>query len=230
MLRSRCSSSLHRGWGIVRVARPLAVAALALVLCSSLLANTTGDDKRDPNDLIAESVRRLPGFMKPAKSRFNEATDPIVIGVLGETPIADKLKKQLKGLTVRKRPLVFRAIPFEPDQPLPKEAMLACHFLFLSKSCRSLEQEILQAVGSSVATFAHWPKFAERGGVLEFTTERDQTLGISINRKAAKRARFKIRADLLKLAQLVEEKIPTPPVRQQQETESEKTETSGGTP
>ena len=230
MLKFPSTSSRSLGDASSRFTAALAVLTVIVLIASAPSSAKAMDEKRETADVIAEFLRRFPGFMKPAKSRFNEATDPIVIGVLGETPIADKLKKQLKGLTVRKRPLVFRAIPFEPNQPLPKEAMLACHFLFLSKSCRPLEQEILQAVGSSVATFAHWPKFAERGGVLEFTIERDQTLGISINRNAAKRARLKIRADLLKLAQLVEEKIPTLPVRQQQESETESNETSGGTP
>ena len=58
--------------------------------------------------------------------------------------------------------------------------------------------------------------------LLEFSLEEDQTLGLIINRKAAKRAKLRIRADLLKIAQLVEEKRPD------REAQNSTTEPEGG--
>lgn len=197
-----------------RFTAAFAVLTVALLIASVPSSAKAGDEKRETADVIAEFLRRFPGFMKPAKERFAGPGDPIVIGVLGESPIAEKLRNQLRDVKVRKRPLLFRSIAFDPNKPIPEAEIRSCHFLFLSRSCRPFEQEILRIAGKTVATFANWPNFAKHGGVLEFSLEEDQTLGLIINRKAAKRAKLRIRADLLKIAQLVEEERPDPKARE----------------
>ena len=149
-------------------------------------------------------------YLRFHKSHFESKSSPLIFGVLGKSKITDPLERALRGKKLNAHPLEFRRFAFDANGSLPIEKLAKCHMLFLADECRGREQEIIDGLNTSVVLSAAWDGFAKRGGVIEFFLEKDNTIGVRINRAAAKRARLKPRADLLKIVEVVAEERPTP--------------------
>jgi hypothetical protein len=126
-------------------------------------------------------------------ARALEGQETIVIGVVGEGPLAPTLERTLEGKTVGARRIVARRVALEGGPP-------KCHVLFIGSSAAAETAEILKRLaGSSVLTVGENEHFAESGGMIGFKMEADK-VRFDINRDAAEQAGLRLNAQLLRLA------------------------------
>ncbi len=119
----------------------------------------------------------------------------ITIGILGENPFGTALNP-LNGKQAKGRTLVVKQITDakELDQ---------CQIVFISSSEKHRVPELLnQLKNSRVLTISETDGFAERGGIINFISERNK-VRFEINPDAARALGLTISSDLLKLAKLV---------------------------
>lgn len=128
---------------------------------------------------------------------LSEASPMITICVLGEDPFGVALDS-IKEKIVKSRNLAIRR--FEGLQDLA-----ACHVLFISLSEKTRLAQVVQTFKDrSILTVSEVPGFAERGGIINFTIEKNN-VRFEINVDSAERARLKISSQLLKVAKVVRE-------------------------
>jgi len=122
-----------------------------------------------------------------------QATSPIVIGILGESPFHDDLARTIRDKTIEEHPLVIK------EFRLPAQAT-NCHILFICSSEKSRLPEILSGLkGASVLTVGEMERFNENGGMIHFVLEGTK-IRFQINNDAATSAGLKISSKLLRLA------------------------------
>jgi hypothetical protein len=132
---------------------------------------------------------------------FASATSPIVIGVLGQNPFGDELKKIVKDRTVNGRAILVTLIHTANEVP-------SVHLLFVPAG----EETRLAPIAwqnAAVVVVGESERFAALGGTISFTREADK-VRFAINLDSAGRARLKISAQLLKLATDVQHKSGPP--------------------
>ena len=130
----------------------------------------------------------------PGEKRI-AATEPIRICAFGADPIQIVLG-QLSTRRAKDRPIEVARIK-DPH------ALSSCHLLYISRSEDGLLLRLLQQIeGKPVLTVSDIPKFAHRGGMIGFLTEKDR-VGIEINQRSVQRAGLKARAKLLEIARIV---------------------------
>ena len=134
----------------------------------------------------------------PAGSFRNEQ-DPLVIGVLGTDPFGDNLKRIARVKKIEDRRLVIRHFD-SLDEYSP------CHILFVPRSVEPERQlkVIRRLRNSPVLLVGETPKFAERGGTVNFFIQQNK-IRFEVNRQAVERTGLKISAKLLSLAKLVDD-------------------------
>jgi len=119
-----------------------------------------------------------------------------VIGVLGDSPVANSLEQIAKDYTVNNKPIVVHIL----DR---LSRVSDCDILFISKNCRFSLSSILSAVGKGVLTISEQPGDAEDGTAFNFIIVNNQ-LKFEANLKAISSAGLKAGSQLLKLAKIVE--------------------------
>jgi len=77
-----------------------------------------------------------------------------------------------------------------------------CHVIFINRNQAQNLTEILGALkGSSVLTVSDMPRFAERGGMIELSMQKDKRIHLYINANAARNSGIVIQDRLMKLAE-----------------------------
>jgi hypothetical protein len=131
-----------------------------------------------------------------APEAFGEAASPLIVGVLGDDPFGAILDEAVRGEKVNNRPLVvqrFRRV----------EDVQVCHILFVSRSeTEGLDRILGSLKGRSTLTVGDADKFAERGGVIQFVTQKNN-VRVRINLESAKAAHVTISSKLLRTAEIV---------------------------
>ena len=128
----------------------------------------------------------------------NGEADLFVITILGEDPFGGVIDQALEGKTVDGRRVVVRRTTRPED-------IKASRILFVSDSEQAQLGDILKRLsGVPTLTVGEMDRFAERGGVIRFRTEKSR-IRLEVNLGAAARARLKISSELLKLARIVGE-------------------------
>ena len=84
------------------------------------------------------------------------------------------------------------------------EKARSCHIVFIGSRGQGVEQVLASLEGSSALTVGESEGFANRGGVVGFL-ERGNRIHFAINVDAAARARLKLSAKLVHLAEVVHE-------------------------
>ena len=121
---------------------------------------------------------------------------PMVIGILGKDPFGGEIDRAVAGKTVNGRRLLIKRFS-------TLESYEYCHILFVSASERSNLPRILAAVAnSSVLTVSETERFAQIGGIINFTTI-ESRIRFEINQAAAERAGLKISSKLLSLGRAI---------------------------
>jgi hypothetical protein len=121
-----------------------------------------------------------------------------VIGIVGNSRVADELSKLVESKSVLGRELQVKTFQ-------STENLRGCNILFISDSEKKRLPAILASLrGSSVMTVADMEHFIDAGGMVQFVVE-DARVRISIDVGATGRARLKISSKLLALARAVTE-------------------------
>ena len=119
----------------------------------------------------------------------------IVIGVVGENPFGPALAP-LNGRKVKGRTVAVREVSSAAE-------MRSCQIIFISPSEKQRFGAILDGLKNSrILTVSEIDGFAERGGIINFISERNK-VRFEINVEAARGKGLTISSELLKLARLV---------------------------
>jgi hypothetical protein len=130
-------------------------------------------------------------------SRAGSGTSaPFVIGVLGDDPFDGFLDETVRGENIGGRPIVVQRYR-------KSEEIAGCDILFVSDSEAHRLPQILDAVqGRNILTVSDVENFAQRGGIVQFVTEK-RKIKLKINVDAAKAANLSISSKLLRPATIV---------------------------
>jgi hypothetical protein len=116
--------------------------------------------------------------------------------VFGEDPFGPILNATVAGGTVDGKTVVAKRIVSAPDA-------VECRILFISLSEDKRLDKILEALnGAAVLTVSDMPRFAERGGMIQFILDENR-VRFQVNLTAAQNAGLILSSQLLKLAALV---------------------------
>jgi hypothetical protein len=173
----------------------------AWLLGASLLLATTGEVEAQVSreyDLKAVFLYNLASFIQWPESAFAGPDDPFVIGIVGSDPFGGVLEQIVAGEYVGKRPFAIRRFRRVSE-------VAGCHLLFISASeARWVPNILARLRGQPVLTVADVPAFAENGGMVGFSTARDQLL-LHVNPAAVHDAALAVSSKLLEVAQVVDD-------------------------
>lgn len=165
---------------------------------SDVLASDAGATQGSPEyRLKAAFLYNFAKFVRWPASAFAES-DEIVVGILGEDPFGTVLEDTLEGMTVEGRR--FRVVRLRS-----LEGAVDTHILFVAASERDRIDRIIELVdGRPVLTVSEVPRFAHRGGVINFFIDRDK-IRFEINYARSQSVGLEISSRLLGLARIVDE-------------------------
>jgi len=127
-----------------------------------------------------------------------DAGRPLVVGVIGKDPFGRVLDDAMRGRTVQNRKIVVRRFTRVDD-------VANCDILFVASSeTRNLPRILSTLRNAPVVTIGDMDQFAERGGMINLTMNRDR-VQFEINVDALTRAGLKAGSPLLRLARIVKE-------------------------
>ena len=135
-------------------------------------------------------------FVEWPASAFPEPDTPLSICILGEDPFGGYLDETVRGETVANHPLAVRRYRSVDE-------IKGCHILFVSRQEQGHLSEILDSLkGHSILTVSDAERFASRGGMIRFVTDRNR-IRLRINLEAARAANLTLSSKLLRPAQIV---------------------------
>lgn len=174
------------------------IRATAILVLGGLLISGAGrahaqESQPSEYQLKAAFLYNFAKFVEWPAAALPQNDSPFVIGILGENPFNDDLKKTVAGKKILDHPITV--------VPLPSVAAATnCHILFISTSEKDRLPEIFQALSqTSVLTVGEMERFTQAGGIINFTREGNK-IRFEISDDAAKRAGLKISSKLLSLA------------------------------
>jgi len=128
----------------------------------------------------------------PAPSTPAESASFLVC-VLGQDPFGPTLDETVVDAVVRDRPVVIRRVTRAEDA-------VTCQVVFISASEDAALEPALTILGRSpVLTVGDLPRFAERGGMVEFVVQASR-VRFAVNRSAAEAAGLALSSELLRVA------------------------------
>ncbi len=170
--------------------------ALALAILVAPLGASFADEVQDSK---ADLLYHIAKFIEWPATSF--VKNQFTFAILGEDDLAAMLAGTMSTRSVNGRPVFVRCVR------RPEDAR-NCQILFIAASEEKHIPEVLAALeGTSVLTVADAGGFAALGGMVDFMLENSR-VRFEINRDRAERARLKISAKLLALAQIVEAESP----------------------
>jgi uncharacterized protein DUF4154 len=180
--------SSSRAHSTPRWALPVAI-ALGL-----LIEPPVGGQEVDESQFKAAFVFNVAKFVEWPPASFAGASDPIVVCILGETPV-DAALAQAPGTIVEGRKVLVRHIRDVKDAT-------ACHILFVSASEQKRWRWTSDVKNTGVLTVGESNGFASDGGVVDFKLENSK-VRIEVNLDAAQRAGLRFSSKLLNLSTIV---------------------------
>lgn len=124
----------------------------------------------------------------------DQSAGTIIIGVVGENPFGPALA-QLNGRMAKGRAISVREVSAGD--------LRGCHVVFISPSEKQRLGPILDSLKTSrILTISEMDGFAERGGIINFVSERNK-VRFEINPDAARSKGLTISSELLSLARVV---------------------------
>lgn len=182
------------------VTTPWAAAlALLLALAAAPRPASGAEPVAGEYDLKAAFVYHFTHYTEWPEEAFEDGTSPIVVAVVGEDPFRGALERAVRGKTVGGRPLAYRHFA-------NADALEPCHVLYVSPSERQQLGQIVQdARDFGALTVADMEEFTREGGMVRFLTE-NKKVRFEIRRKAVEAAGLRIKAQLLKAANIYRER------------------------
>ena len=135
-------------------------------------------------------------FVDWPPAAFSDSATPFVIGILGDDPFEGYLEQTVRGEQVRGRGFQLRRYHSVDE-------VKTCHILFISRPTGNRLDEVLASLRNRpILTVSDDDKFAERGGMIRFVTDRSR-IRLQINLEAAQAASVTISSKLLRVADIV---------------------------
>ena len=188
---------------------------LALALFAAPISVQAQDDSAQSREyqIKAAFLYNFIKFVDWPEEKVAESNEPVIIGIVGKdpfgnafAPVKDKEDKGRKVLIKRFKPIEELKKSGERDKSLLEreiDSLRKCHLLFICSSEEKSIKEIINLVKDhSVLTIGDMQGFLESGGIINFIME-EKKIRFEINMTAAKRAKLKIRSQLLLLAKRV---------------------------
>lgn len=171
----------------------------SLLLCLAFLASrvAAGDagTLRD-HQLKASFLYNVTKFVEWPATSFSSGQEPIVIGVLGNSPLASELGLAISDRKVNGHGFVVRSVVTAADAR-------QVHVLFVEAGQESLLPALRPALQDQpILTVGEDPEFNRAGGAITIVRAGDR-LRFEINMSAADRAHLKVSSQLQKLATAV---------------------------
>lgn len=124
---------------------------------------------------------------------FTSASEPIVLCVVGRTPLQQQLEEQAAGRTSQGRPIAVRRIYSRPEAR-------GCHVVFITfEEWRTQPDLAASLVRPGVLTVGESDAFAEEGGIIAFVPV-EQSLRFAVNLRAGAEAGLGLSSRMLSLA------------------------------
>jgi len=140
----------------------------------------------------------FPKYVDWPAEAFAATNSPIVIAVLGETPVAEALQRLIMDRTINGRGLLLRRLA-------AREEIGACHVLFITAAELQRSPNLLAKPRPSVLTVGESDNFLESGGVINLA-RRSQKIALEVNVPAAENAGIKISSKLLNISTVMKGK------------------------
>jgi hypothetical protein len=174
--------------------RPLAFALLLLLLAASVPAGAEARSNLE-YQVKAAFLFNFAKFVEWPADAFDGPQDPVAICVLGKDPFGESLDSVVRGETVNGRRLVVR----RPRNPVETRD---CQIVFLARSERAYQDEVLSFVEGAILTVGEDDGFLTEGGIISFVLEQNR-VRFEVNLAAAEAHRLKLSSKLLRLARSV---------------------------
>jgi hypothetical protein len=147
-------------------------------------------------EVKAAFIYNFAKYVRWPEASTSETGKPFVIGVIGRDPFGQVLDDAVRGQSLQ-----GRAVSVKRFGKLDEVG--DCDLLFISSSEKSNLQRILEVLHKApVLTIGDMDRFADRGGMINLTTE-EKRVRFEINVEAAERAGLKPGSQLLRLARIV---------------------------
>jgi hypothetical protein len=167
--------------------------ALLLLVGITLNAALAESGEESEYPVKAAMVYNFSRFIEWPPTTWSSPRDPMVIGVLGSSPVGRVLEETLRGKTSGGREL--RVVFLRSADEIGK-----CQILFVANSEKKRVPEILKAANAgSVLTVSDIDHFVKTGGMIGFFFEENH-LRFEIAPEAASRAGLAVSSKLLSLA------------------------------
>ena len=135
-------------------------------------------------------------LVKWPSSRFTNAEDPMVIGIVGRDPFEGGLGSTLNSRKVGSHPLQVKNVRITDVN-----TMRGCCILFVAEA-NYLSSVIASVKGSPVLVVGEDEDFASQGGMIGFIV-RNHRVKLEINTEAINQGHLSIPSDLLAIAKIV---------------------------
>ena len=177
---------------VPRRAAPAMAAVLVLISVCTLTAQPV---QRSEYEIKAAYLFTFAKFVE-WQTRTGRDDSTFTICIVGPDPFGAVLDTTLNGVNIRGRKIGARRLT--PDDPAA-----GCHIVFVGASEeRSVGAIVPPLTQAGVLTVSDMPRFAERGGMIQFTTSANR-VRFEINLTAAREAGLMMSSELLRVASSV---------------------------
>jgi hypothetical protein len=146
--------------------------------------------------LKATFLYQFAQFVDWPDQAFSGPQSPLIIGILGDDPFGRELDQTVQGESVSSHPMGVRRFR-------RLDEVRDCHILFVSRSEGARLDETLAALkGRNILTVADLNGFAQRGGMIQFSSEASR-IRLTINLDAARGGNLAVSTKLLRLATVI---------------------------
>jgi hypothetical protein len=172
----------------------LRITAALLLVCAARLGAQTA--KASEAQVKAVFLFNFAQFVDWPPEAVPDSQAPLVIGILGGDPFGDFLDATVRGERRGARPFAVHRYQRVDD-------ITRCDILFINRSAGDAPEEILARLKNRpILTVSDADRFAERGGMIRFVTDRGR-IRLQINPAAAEAAHLTISSKLLRVAEVI---------------------------
>ena len=173
--------------------------AIVMVLFMFFLpkSNLPGQTISKEYQIKAAFLFNFAQFVDWPPNALDNASTPMVIGILGDDPFGGFLDETVRGEKVNGHPLIVQR--YQQVQEATN-----CEILYISHSEKDQLTDILARLKAhALLTVGDIPGFSKAGGIIRFSTVENK-IHLIINLTAAREAHLTVSSKLLRLAEVIE--------------------------
>jgi hypothetical protein len=178
-----------------------------LLFVAAMPPKTSADYQPTPEYQVkAAFLYNFVKFVQWPEGKPADSNDIVTIAVIGNHKFGNAFES-IKGKKVRNKKIIVKFFP-KFGKNNNKNALKKCHLFFICTSEKQHLKDIIEIANqANILTVGDMNGFIDDGGVIQFIMQ-DKKVRFQINLSAARRAKLKIRSQLLRLAKKVFEEKP----------------------